>query len=381
MDLSIFENELFLLLFLAAAIHSFFLGILLFFKSRKEAGLAWLGFLMLPLSLWLLVYLFYLTELMLTLPHLLGVFTPALYLIGPAFYFFIRQSSNPSQAYKPLDYLHFLPAILVLVEWWPVYQWTEAVKLSKIEEIYTPHNPSIMQMLWASRLIFYILAYVGYAYFRLRQQSKQPSPDQARISWLKKFCIAFGGLILAKLMFQCLFLAFTWPGTHLELISVLLIAGFIHLLGYIVLGKDKILPELIRPAANGKYSTSPLKESQIAKHQTDIVNYLTREQPWLAPSFSIRDLALALDIPHHHVSQVLSEGMNMSFYDLICHYRLEEVKRKLLSEDAQKFSILGIAKDCGFGSKSSFNRCFKKVTGTTPSLWLKEEKAHKISEG
>ena len=164
----------------------------------------------------------------------------------------------------------------------------------------------------------------------------------------------------------------------MELLFVLIMATVIHVLGYVVLGRDKVLPASVRPA--DKYATSPLSASQIATYRQAILQHLKTQRPWLNPDFSIRDLARALDMPRHYVSQVLSEGLQTSFYDLVCQYRLDEVKRRLRSGDVRQYSILGIATECGFGSKSSFNRAFKKSTGLTPSSWLKRIRKRNLSE-
>ena len=371
MELSPFESKAFLLLFLAAVMHSFYLAILLFAKSQKERGLGWLGVMMLPVSVWLLTYLLYIGDVMRSTPHLLGVFVPLLYLMGPAYYFFIRRSSDAAHHFQWYDLLHLVPILYVSWEWLPLYAWPVEAKLALIEHVYTPRHPSFGAMFWMNRQIFLILGYVAVSYYFLKNRLQATDSDDTRIQWLLRFTLTFAGILCLDLFIKGLFWAFRWNATIMELLLVLILAVAIHILGYIVLGKDKVLPVLIRPSENIKYATSPLNSSQITKHRKAMISYLENERPWLNPDFSIHDLATVLQIPRHHLSQVLSEGMHKSFYDLICQYRIAEVKRRLQSEDVQKYSILGIATDCGFGSKSSFNRAFKKAIGMTPSAWLK----------
>ena len=68
---------------------------------------------------------------------------------------------------------------------------------------------------------------------------------------------------------------------------------------------------------------------------------------------------------------MLNTSLNQNFYDFINTYRVSEVKRRLDEGEAENFSILGIAEECGFNSKASFNRVFKKITGTTPTGYMK----------
>jgi AraC-like DNA-binding protein len=78
-----------------------------------------------------------------------------------------------------------------------------------------------------------------------------------------------------------------------------------------------------------------------------------------------------VQIPQHHITQTLNIYKEKSFYDYINAYRVEAFINKLQKGDSDKFSLLGLAFDCGFNSKSSFNRVFKNITGKSPSEFKK----------
>jgi len=71
------------------------------------------------------------------------------------------------------------------------------------------------------------------------------------------------------------------------------------------------------------------------------------------------------------LSQIINENFNRNFYDLINEYRVKEVKKCLSNQKYNNFTLLGIAYECGFNSKASFNGVFKKFTGLTPSEFKK----------
>jgi len=375
MNLSPLSNNLFALLFLAAVMHSFYLAVLLLFKSQKERGLGWLGLMMIPLSMLLLTYLLFLTNVMRTNPHLLGIFVPFFYLIGPAYYFFVRRSLEKCFSFRWLKLLHLIPSFYIIWEWYDLYFWSAADKLSVIEYVYEPNRSNFIDLLLNNLNTLILLAYVLYLFNYLNNYLKNTSTNPARAKWLKKFSAIFAVFLITKLFLIGLFWVFEWPGVTLELILVLLLAGAIHLLGYIVLGKDKILPQL----KNEKYATSPLEKTKIALLQQNIVEYLDTQRPWLKASFSIEELSSSTHIPRHHISQVLNEGLQLNFSDLVRQYRIEEVKRRLQNGEAKQYSIVGIASECGFGSKSSFHRAFKKTMGITPTAWLKTLQLDSIS--
>ena len=87
-------------------------------------------------------------------------------------------------------------------------------------------------------------------------------------------------------------------------------------------------------------------------------------------------LAEALRMSPNHLSQVLNERLNRNFFDFINERRVEEVKKRLAMSEYEHYTLLAIAEDCGFKSKSSFNSIFKRFTEMTPSQYkksLKEE--------
>ena len=82
-------------------------------------------------------------------------------------------------------------------------------------------------------------------------------------------------------------------------------------------------------------------------------------------------MAKEVDIPSHYLSQVINENIGLNFFDFINRQRVEDVKSKISDPRYNNFSILGIAFESGFNSKSAFNRVFKNITGITPSEYKK----------
>jgi AraC-like DNA-binding protein len=93
---------------------------------------------------------------------------------------------------------------------------------------------------------------------------------------------------------------------------------------------------------------------------------MASEKPYLDPNLSLPQLANDSGIPSHYLSQIINETFGLNFFDFINQYRVEEVKTKIVDPKFDSYSLLGIAFECGFNSKSAFNRIFKKSTGLTP---------------
>ena len=94
---------------------------------------------------------------------------------------------------------------------------------------------------------------------------------------------------------------------------------------------------------------------------------MDKEKPYRETGLTLPMLAHMIQVSPHHLSQVINEKLNKSFFDFVNEYRVDDAKKAMTGPDAGRFSILGIAMDAGFNSKSAFYTAFKKHTGITPS--------------
>jgi AraC-like DNA-binding protein len=115
-----------------------------------------------------------------------------------------------------------------------------------------------------------------------------------------------------------------------------------------------------------------MKETDAKKYVSKIRSFMSNEKPYLDANLSLPGLAEKLNIPSHHLSRVINEQFNVNFFDFVNQYRVDEVKSRMDNPEFENLTILGIAFDCGFNTKSAFNRVFKKLTGFTPSEYKKQ---------
>ncbi|MBW7674181.1 helix-turn-helix domain-containing protein [Chryseobacterium chendengshani] len=97
-------------------------------------------------------------------------------------------------------------------------------------------------------------------------------------------------------------------------------------------------------------------------------------KPHLEPSLNLVSLSSLLEIHPNHLSQVLNEELNQSFYKFMNSYRIEESKELLLNPLYEHYTIEAIARESGFNSKSTFNKVFRDIMGQTPSEYIKQQK-------
>ena len=358
-----------LLIFLlgATTLHGFFLSIVIYTKGKQNRANNFLVFTLLALSFYLLNYLLFLTSFIKDFPHLLNVFYVGIFLIGPGFYFFVKSNLDKEFKWSLIDGLHLLPIIHYLWNSISIFRLTTSQKNSIIEQIFHPEGHfTWWDILTGSYPMFLLMGYVIAAWLLLHKRKEIDSPIKniKKIAHLKSFCIVLAGLIFLDLLLRFIAFSISTPIFTVEYILAALLAIIIHLISYIFLE----VPSSKFPI-NEKYKTSSLNKPQIQIYQRQVLNLLKEDQLWMQPNLKIADLAKKLNIPPHQLSQILSEGLQTNFFDLINQYRIEEIKRRLVQPAFRHYSILAIALDCGFNNKATFNRVFKKMTGMTPSAF------------
>ena len=95
------------------------------------------------------------------------------------------------------------------------------------------------------------------------------------------------------------------------------------------------------------------------------------EKIYLNENLSLREFALHLKADPNLISFILNNHLDNNFYDFVNRYRIEEVKTKLNDPAYKHLTLLGIALESGFNSKTTFNRVFKQITGITPTEFQK----------
>jgi AraC-like DNA-binding protein len=98
-----------------------------------------------------------------------------------------------------------------------------------------------------------------------------------------------------------------------------------------------------------------------------LLDLMEAEKPHLEPELSLANLARKLKIAPTLLSLVINTAFEKNFNDFVNAYRVEDFKNRLENADVRHLTLLGVAFDCGFNSKATFNRAFKKHTGQSPS--------------
>jgi AraC-like DNA-binding protein len=107
-------------------------------------------------------------------------------------------------------------------------------------------------------------------------------------------------------------------------------------------------------------------------YANQLLKHLNENEPYLDPNLSLRTLAEQINIHPNQLSWLLNESIGKNFNEYINHFRIAAFKSIAKDPKNANITILGLAYDCGFNSKTVFNTYFKRETGLTPKQYLKQ---------
>ncbi len=142
---------------------------------------------------------------------------------------------------------------------------------------------------------------------------------------------------------------------------------------------EQILGKPTSHASSKKqYKQSILDSQLIEQYKSQLEKVMSEKDPYLDPDLTLRALAEMIEISPNHLSRLLNEGLDKNFSEYVNSYRLEAFKQKVTDPSLQHLTLLGLAYESGFSSKTVFNSFFKKMTGQTPKAYQKEVKAKRF---
>ena len=111
-------------------------------------------------------------------------------------------------------------------------------------------------------------------------------------------------------------------------------------------------------------------ESELENWKMKILKLMQDEKLYLQPELNLSDIANRLKTNISVLSGVVNNAFGKNFNDFVNEYRVKEFQERIQLPENRNITLLGIAFDCGFNSKATFNRSFKKFTGKSPKDFL-----------
>ena len=298
-------------------------------------------------------------------PHLSRIHQPFVFLAAPLLFLYIRELTSREQRFERKDFLHFIPFVACLIYLLPYYlqSRTEKINVLSLEYIQGSFGQwyYVRSALFITQaLVYLILIVLLIIEYSRKAKERNSARDRAVLFEVRFFVIATAVLWFAVVLRYAIE---TTPNLLVPLGASLLV----YAMGYLKMRRpEPWAVEDEQPSAK-KYEKSTLTSERSERYLDKLLQFMEKEKPFTDGDLTIQKLAEKLSIPANHLSQTINERLGQTFSDFINSYRIEEAKRKLLDPALKHLSVLGIAEEVGFNSKSSFNSVFKKYTNMTPS--------------
>jgi AraC-like DNA-binding protein len=355
---------------------TFFLSAILLTKKRKsEADTIlgiWLGVIGLNVTLFYLVT----SEQYFQIPYFLGFEIPMPLLHGPFLFLYTYYLTQP-KAFTKVKLLNFIPFLIGLFVLAPFLRLSTEEKIA----VYLQEGNDYATI---STIIFVCIIISGVAYSALslgmlrrhhkRIRETHSYEEKINLKWL--YYLVFGlGLIWVLVISaddQYIFSAVVVYVLLIGFYGIKQVGIFSNQVsnGDLAEPEPYSIPEIVQ-SEKFKYEKSGLTSSQLNGIHENLTRTMDREKLYLTPELTLADVADKLSIHPNVLSQVINQMEGKNFFDYINGLRVEDFMQRITRSESHKFTMLSLAMDCGFNSKTSFNRNFKKATGMSPSDYLK----------
>lgn len=359
-------------IFIIGAFQSFFFAIFLLVKKQNPLANIFMGIWLLTLGLSFVEYWINVSETFRSYPHLAGIFSGTPLVNGPLFWLYAYYLLNPHKSWEWKQLWHFLPlAVYYIYAAFVFLNLSGEAKIDLMDQMMQGVVPLYL-LIWGGIKALHGFCYMLWGLRLLNSHEKRmkdrfSNPHRIRIKWLKVLDLCLVAIYAIAILnwFMVIFLEINIEFVLGLCSGLLVLVGGFFALRQGILFKPEELPQL----SSLQPSTKPLIDTAL---QQKLMDHLDQTKPYLNPDFSLKDFADALQVHPKELSRAINEGLQMNFFTLINQHRVQEFQRQLIDPANDHLSILGIAYESGFNSKTTFNTTFKKYVGKTPSAYKKE---------
>ncbi len=348
-------------------------------KGANRSANQWMGVFLFSLACLILDDSFFHYKVYLQYPHLLGFTDILIFAIAPSLFLGVTYFVSPGRVFECVEWLHFLPTLLFVLLEIPFFLLDAATKRQEVTyRIYHPTTTDPMQVFLLGVLFLQITIYWFLAYKKLLHHQKNvhifaSSIEPIALNWLKYF------------LWSLIFMILIWIGDVFNLWGLAAYAPIVYFIGVYILGyfilkqreifpfalKERIEIKTIIDASNKKIAEKRevFDPIQLKKLKAKLLQVMQHQKPHLDNELSLPKLAASMNMSVHELSYLLNEGFEENFFQFVNRHRVEEAKQLIKNPKFDHLSMMGIAYEAGFNSKTTFNTAFKKMVGCSPTTF------------
>jgi len=388
------------MLYIDGIVITIFLAVLLTGKKNKTPADGLLILWLIVIALHLFLFYFLISGKIYDYPFLMGIQIPFPLLHGPFLFLYTVALTSHQTKFSLVWLIHFIPVVILYSFLIPFFGLSAAEKITVYRNSGAGHETLMTFSLIA--IILSGIAYVTASLIRLRRYRKAIENEFSDIE----------KIILAWLRYLVYGIAVIWIavifGNDSIVFSIAVV--FVFFLGFFgirqigIFTSSNLPAKVLQPLASGsrsneffttirqepsnenfvredsnsistkvKYEKSGLAEDQAGRIYERLMKVMTDQKLFTEPELTLAGLAKTLGVHPNHLSQVINSYEGKNFYDYINFHRVEEFRKLAPHPGNKNYTLLSMAFECGFNSKTSFNRNFRKVTGISPSEYLEQQ--------
>jgi AraC-like DNA-binding protein len=361
-----------------------FLVLLLLIKKNKSGAdkilMAWLFLICIHQSLNYFLY----TGEAYQYPHWLGVQFSMPVLHGVLLYFYVIEITGNQLKKRWTVLLHLIPTVSLIILAIPFYILSGEQKISVFQnegagfEWYLIYLNILIPL---SGLIYSVWSLIVIKRHQSKIQNRFSNTDKKELQWLRYLSIGYGIIWVLAIFFE----------SEIIFTAVVVLVLFI---GFFGINQLNIFYSKIEPAQdlgnetiskaiktnnsnkvsvnpiNKKYAKSGLNEDMASEIYTNLNSMMEDSSSYKNENLTLVELSHRLEVHPNHLSQVINEMEDKNFYNYINSLRIEAFIKLASLPENKKYTMISLAYDCGFSTKSTFNKHFKLHTGKTPTAFF-----------
>lgn len=295
------------------------------------------------------------------------VVVPNAYLVGPLLYGYTKALTSPPGGKTKRVLWHALPCAAVLA-------FSLANALTAFDSSPTGRLLSNVTFhAWILQSLPYLVLAVRRTY-AARPLLEQIAADEAvlQLAWLRRLVAVIGTMWVIEAINRLPRVAGLVGYERFNLVLAWLVTGSLYLLAWFALRQRILIPPEVAESfpidgesSVARYQRSGLDSAQCARIADELTQLMKSERPYTDSTFDLRALSRCSGWPPSYISQALNQGLQQNFFEFVNGFRMTAAQQCLADPDDHR-TTLDIALACGFGSKSTFNAVFKRISGLTP---------------
>jgi AraC-like DNA-binding protein len=305
--------------------------------------------------------------------------------IAPLVYFYVKSITTSKFVFRKNHWWHFAPAIALIIYRVSIYLYDSmqpgfddvqngVLKLSLDEPIVL----TFISLFSTGQMLLY-LAFTLQLFYNYRKKIKEyfSNTYTLELNWIRNFLFLFGFLFLYGTL-QTFIESLITDLSYIQKWWLMFFTGlaiiYVGIKGYFT-DTTKLNQLDFKFSPNSIISAVEETDQEVKQIPSEAIETVRRlmevDKAYLNPELNLSELAQQANMTRAQLSDIINSGFHKNFNYFVNLYRVEAFKTMLEENKHEQLSLLGIAYECGFNSKATFNRVFKKLTNHSPTEYLK----------